>query len=237
MALDLIDCTFTGPALPEPFVKFDLEQQLGRVDLLPKATGEEGKRLQASWEIYQRKLRELVGAGGDRRVFNHVLEPLVERLGYVAASRQEPVATREGAEDGGWLLVMGDGNHRLRVWSVAAGTDLDAPSRRGHAYRFSPTRIAQRVLLASNERIGLLTDGDELRLLLCDPARPDSQIMIRLDRTGGWRGRRQVPELLSAVFGVGLAAGRRQAAPDHRGRAPRPDARHQGATHPGTDRH
>ena len=30
MALDLRDCTFFGPALPEPFVKFQLEAELNR---------------------------------------------------------------------------------------------------------------------------------------------------------------------------------------------------------------
>jgi hypothetical protein len=32
MPLDLTpDCTFTGPALPEPFVKFNLEAELSEV--------------------------------------------------------------------------------------------------------------------------------------------------------------------------------------------------------------
>ena len=41
MALDLTDCQFHGPALPEPFVKFELEKQLGK--LLAKATGADRK--------------------------------------------------------------------------------------------------------------------------------------------------------------------------------------------------
>ena len=118
---------------------------------------------------------------------------LIERLGYASLERQAAVITREGAEDGGWLFSTPDGK-KLRAWTVSLGTDLDAPNRRGRAYRFSPSRVAQRVLLASGERMGLLTDGEELRILLCDPARPDSHIGIRLDRAGGWRAARALPD-------------------------------------------
>jgi hypothetical protein len=68
---------------------------------------------------------------------------------------------------------------------------LDAPNRRGRAYRFSHVRVAQRVLLAQGERVGLLTNGAELRLLISDPARPDSQIGLDLD---AWRKSRDVPD-------------------------------------------
>ena len=39
MALELRDCTFHGPALPEPFVKFQLEETLKKLTLLAKPTG------------------------------------------------------------------------------------------------------------------------------------------------------------------------------------------------------
>ena len=46
MPLDLTtDCTFTGPALPEPFVKFNLEAELNRLSLLPKTTGADARAL------------------------------------------------------------------------------------------------------------------------------------------------------------------------------------------------
>lgn len=106
---------------------------------------------------------------------------------------QESVITREGAEDGGSLFLTTEGK-KLRVWATALGTDMDAPNRRGRAYRFSASRVAQRVLLASGERAGLLTDGEELRLLICDPARPDSHIAVDLGRSGGWRSARNVPD-------------------------------------------
>jgi hypothetical protein len=102
-------------------------------------------------------------------------------LGYGDPSRQEPVVTREGPEDGGWVLA-GPGA-ALRTWSIATDSDLDAPRRSGRAYRFSPMRSAQRVLRARNERAGLLTDGDTLRLLLCDPAEADSHLSFSI---GGW---------------------------------------------------
>lgn len=209
MALELRDCTFHGPALPEPFVKFQLERELSKRKLLAKTTGSEGRALEERWDVLRRKLRQLGEQGGDRRVANHVLEPLVERLGYSALERQAEVITREGAEDGGWLFTTAEGQ-RLRAWTVSLGTDLDAPNRRGRAYRFSPSRVAQRVLLASGERMGLLSDGEELRILLCDPARPDSHISIRLDRAGGWRAARALPDsyrlLLALASPAGVAA-------------------------------
>jgi len=209
MALELRDCTFYGPALPESFVKFQLERELNKRNLLGRTTGPEGRALEERWEVFRRKLRQLGEQGGDRRVANHVLEPLVERLGYSGLERQAAVITREGAEDGGWLFSTPDGN-KLRAWAVSLGTDLDAPNRRGRAYRFSPSRVAQRVLLASGERMGLLTDGEELRILLCDPARPDSHIRIDLDRAGGWRAARGLPDsyrlLLALASPAGVAA-------------------------------
>jgi len=184
MALLLPDCTFFGPALPEPFVKFELERLLRAKDLLPEPRGEAGRRLDDQWEAYRRKLRALGEQGGERRVVGHVLEPLGTALGYGELSLAEDVATREGTEDGGWLF-RGPAGASLRAWAVSVGTDLDAPARRGRAYRFSPVRVAQRVLLAAGERIGLLTDGEELRLLLAEPSRPDSHVVVRLDRSGG----------------------------------------------------
>lgn len=182
MPLTLRDCTFIGPALPEPFVAYALEGELRKRGLLPKDKG-----LEDSWESYRRKIRELGEGSGQIRVANHVLEPLTQRLGYATFERQDPVQTREGPEDGGWLMKAADGSSRLRVWAYDLHADLDSPTRRGHAYRFSPSRIAQRVLLAQNERVGLLTEGDELRLLICDPAKPESHIAISLDKSGGWR--------------------------------------------------
>lgn len=193
MALNLRDCTFFGPALPEPFVLGQLETELNRYRLLPRNLGDEGRALQEAWEGFRRKLRALGEQGGDLRVLRHVLEPLSVHFGYSSSEKQPSVITREGAEDGGTLLAA-PGGQKLRVWATALGTDLDAPNRRGRAYRFSPSRVAQRVLLASGERAGLLTDGEELRLLICDPARPDSHISVSLSRSGGWRETRNVPD-------------------------------------------
>ena len=110
MPLDLTaDCTFTGPALPEPFVKFNLEAELNRLSLLPKATGPalpepfvkfnleaelnllsllpkaagpEARTLNDHWQFVRRKLRNLVTHGGPLRVQNHVIDPLLTQLGY-----------------------------------------------------------------------------------------------------------------------------------------------------------
>jgi hypothetical protein len=64
MALDLSDCQFQGPALPEPFVKLELEKELLRLQLLPKTTGAEGRDRAQHWESCRRKLRELGASGG-----------------------------------------------------------------------------------------------------------------------------------------------------------------------------
>jgi hypothetical protein len=199
MSLDLRDCTFAGPAMPEPFVKYRLEELLNKKKLLAKATGDGGKKLQESWQVLRNKLRTLGEQGLEQRVLHLVLEPLVERLGWQLLDKAEPAATREGPEEGGYLLRIppsdgeGEAPH-LRAWVYPVGTDLDAPNKRGRAYRFSPGLVAQRVLLAKGERIGLLTDGLELRVLLSDPSGRDSHIGIRLDRSGGWRAARDVPD-------------------------------------------
>ncbi|MEK7863837.1 MAG: hypothetical protein AAB295_11310, partial [Chloroflexota bacterium] len=217
MALDLrTDCTFLGPAFPEPFVLFELETALSKLGLLPKTTGAEGQALRASWDSYRRKLRELAVRGGALRVRNHVVEPLVERLGYARLVPADEVETREGVERGGDLIVTADGGARLRVWCTDLDEDLAAPARRGTAWRYSHLRIAQRVLLASGERVGLLTNGTELRLLLCDPARPDSEIVIAIDP--GWKTSREMPDSYRLLLALASPAGVR-AVPDLIGKA------------------
>lgn len=206
MALELKQhCTFTGPALPEPFVQFELEKELTKANLLPKVAGKEGQTLQESWEIYRRKLRELISQGGAIRVRNHVIEPLLERLGYSQLEAVSEVETREGREAGGYLLTTADGASKLRVWCTDFNTDLDAPAKRGAAYRYSHLRIAQRVLLACGERLGLLTNGVELRLLISDPARPDSQVTIAIDPN--WKRSRNVPDSYRLVLALASPAG------------------------------
>lgn len=206
MALNLSsDCTFTGPALPEPFVKFILEAELNRLALLPKATGADARALDEQWHIVRRKFRELVSHGGGLRVQNHVIEPLIARLGYARIEAVETVQTREGDEEGGALLVTEDGAAKLRVWCVDLNADLDAPARRGPAYRFSHTRIAQRVLLTTGERLGILTNGVELRLLISDPARVDSQVAISIDPH--WKRSREVPDSLRLLIALASPAG------------------------------
>ena len=207
MTLSLRDCTFAGPALPEPFVKFELERQLAKLSPLPKGVGAEGRALQTQWDTFRSKLRTLGDSGGDLRVLHHVIEPLAPLLGYGEPRREEKVRTREGDEDAGWWLPGPDQAVGLRAWTVALGIDLDAPNRRGRAYRFSPARVAARVLLAKGERAGLLTDGHEVRLLLCDPARPDSHVAIALDRGAGWRGARNVPDSLRLLVALGRPTG------------------------------
>jgi hypothetical protein len=200
VTLDLRDCGFAGSALPEPFVRFELTAQLTRLGLL--SSGQD-TNFEMNWSTMRRQFRS---SGGPQSVCNHVVLPLSEHLGFEIPARQADVATREGTEDGGWLMQASCGA-RLRAWSFATNTDLDAPHRSGRAYRFSPMRSAQRVLLASGEGLGLLTDGEELRLLFCDPSRPDSHIAISLAGTGGWRARSLAPDSYRLVLALATPNG------------------------------
>jgi hypothetical protein len=127
--------------------------QLARLGLLANC---QDRAFQRRWTALQRQLRS---SGGPQSVCNHVIAPLADRLGFGVPARHDDVATREGLEDGGWLMQAPCGA-RLRAWTFATDTDLDAPHRMGRAYRFSPMRSAPRVLLASGEGVGLLTDGE-----------------------------------------------------------------------------
>ena len=144
MTLNLEDCVLSGPALTAPFLRDGL--------VLPNETAPD-------WNTLRHSFRE----GGAERVHRHVTTKLATAFGYGRPKRQDPVSTREGAEDGGWLLKAANGAS-LRAWSVPGDADLDAAGRSPLSYRSSPTRIAQRVLLSRGERAGLLTNGDVLRL-------------------------------------------------------------------------
>jgi hypothetical protein len=192
MALDLTDCQFFGPALPVPFVRFELEKEFTSRKLLPKKLGSEGEKLRRNWDLYRRHLQELAASGGPLRVRNKVIEPLIDWLGYPKLEAADNVQTREDFESGGNLLLTADSGDKLRVWTTSFNEDLDAPAQRGRAYRFSHLKIAQRVLLKTGERLGILTNGVELRILISDPARLDSQIIIPLDP--GWKRHREVPD-------------------------------------------
>jgi hypothetical protein len=206
MALEFLQhCTFTGPALPEPFVRFELEKELTKAKLLPKNAGKEGETLQTTWQTYCRKLRELATRGGAVRVRNHVISPLLKLLEYDHIESAGEVSTREGLESGGEVLVTADGKTKLRVWCTDFEIDLDAPARRGSAYRYSHLRSAQRVLLTCGERLGLLTNGVELRLLISDPARPDSQITIAIDPY--WKRNPNLPDSFLLLLALASPGG------------------------------
>jgi hypothetical protein len=205
MPLDFTDCLFTGPALPEPFVKFELEKELTSRRLFVKNTGDEGKKLKEEWTAYRRKLYNLTAVGGPLRIRNHVIEPLLPLLGYARFEDAGEVQTREGLESGGTLLLTDDGNARLRIWTAAFDEDLYAPSKRGNAWRFSHLRVAQRVLLTAGERVGLLSNGVQLLILLSDPARPDSVVTIPVE--SGWKRNREVPDSFRLVLALCCPAG------------------------------
>jgi len=166
--------TLTGPALPDFYVQHELENKLKGV--LPTVTA--AKEL---WPPVRRSLREpLTEVSGHIRVRNIVLEPLAAVMGYTEPAPAGKVRTREGDEDGGMIYRSVDG-HTLRAWSYAYNTDLDAPIQRGFTSRYTPQRIAERVLLTVGERVGLLTNGVELRLIISEAARVPSTVTVDLN--------------------------------------------------------
>src|SRR4029450_78701 len=140
MALDLHDCQFHCPALPEPFVTFELEKELTKRKLLVKTTGDEGRALQAQWDLMRRTLQGLAASGGPLRVVHHVIEPLMPLVYYSQYEDAPLVQTREDQEAGGTLLVSDASAARLRVWTTAFNEDLYAPARRGGAHRVGDRR-------------------------------------------------------------------------------------------------
>jgi hypothetical protein len=179
------DVLFQGPALPEAFVRHELEKMLG--SLLPKP-----RAVQGDWEKFRKSLRQpLTLQSGRWRIKNIVLDPLLAAPGYEARPAGEPVRTREGPEGPG--LLWGRDAVCIRAFPCDYQADLDAPAEKGVTYRHTPQRIAERILLAAGERVGLLTNGDELRLLLSDPARSTSFVSFRLS---AWRNLspREVPD-------------------------------------------
>jgi hypothetical protein len=157
--------------MTEAFLHFELVGELTRRKLLIAEPG--------SWQTVTRSIATLGSASSRTRVLNNGLTPIARFLGYAAPVRQDPVPTREGREDGGWMLCAANGG-RLRAWVIATDEDLDAPTRHGRAYRLSPTRSAHRVLRAAGEPVGLLTNGSHLRLLLSEPSLADSHLEMAL---------------------------------------------------------
>ena len=184
------DCVFAGPLLSEAFVAHELPGLLDRI------AGEERPN---GWDAVRTGLAGLSGAGGPIRVARHVLGPLLGAdLGPAAR-----ITTRDDFEDGGLAS-------QPRSWALAWGVDLETPSNRGSVARASPVRRAIRVLRGTGEGLGLITNGEELRLILCDPAGPDSQILVRLTGRDGWGGCADPPDSFRLITGL-IAAERRSA--------------------------
>jgi hypothetical protein len=189
----LSDCAFLGPMLSPAFVTRALPDLLTRCGLWPVDPA-------AAWKSIHHGLTDFASAGGPVRVLRHIVNPLSVGLGYGEIRREEPISTREGQEDGGYTLRTP--NALLRVWPIGSETDLDTSSKRGTAARVSPMRRAGRVLRANGEFAGIVTNGEALRLLLCDPDGPDNHVIVSLSGRTGWTSRADPPEsyrLLSAL--------------------------------------
>ncbi len=73
MTLDLRDCEFSGPALPEPFVRYELTGQLARLGLL---TDGQGRDFEQDW----------------RRCGDSFVPAVVRRASATTSSRRWPSA-------------------------------------------------------------------------------------------------------------------------------------------------
>ena len=175
MPLDLQDVLLQKAVLPEYFVQHRLEGWLVEHHLLPNS-----EQLEDVFADYQRRLRTL-GEGDETCVKAHVIEPLLDVLGYTRLVHAPEVVTGAGAESGGSLLETADATRQLRAWAIPVGQALDAPNLRGQAYRLSPSRRAERVLRASGERIGLITDS-QLKYFMSRLMHPGLVIFIPLCR-------------------------------------------------------
>jgi len=196
MTWDLQYGNFSGFLFSEERDRTQLEPQplLQEIEtLLHARPGEAEQELAASWSAYRDNLCRLGSVCSPSEVEELVLKPLAERLGYGSMAHQELVVTVVGPRDGGWLLQDEESGGQLRCWSVDRGIDLDVPRTRDGVVAGSPQNSALNVLLATGERAGLLTNGDELRFLVSDADHGASTIQIRLDEGDGWRDADEPP--------------------------------------------
>ena len=98
VTLDLNDITVQGSAITPSFLHDGLAMCLARLGTLPSPT------IPPPASVRPRIL--------------------ATALGYRTLRRQDPVVTREGAEDGGWLM-QADSGSKIRLWSLPSSIDLD----------------------------------------------------------------------------------------------------------------
>ena len=95
-----------------------------------------------------------------------------------------------------------------KVWPIASDTDLNTPSGAWDGRARQPAACdAGRVLRAHGERAGLITNGESLDLLLCDPGGPDSHVIISLSGRAGWAAQSEMPESYRLIFALASPAG------------------------------
>jgi hypothetical protein len=164
------ECEYAGPLLTPEFAAHGLPALLTRLNLYPAEPA-------IAWSQLQQGLRDFAATGGSSRVLRHVIRPLASALGYTEVLREERISTRDGLEDGGYTLNA-RAEPALRVWPLGSETDLDMPSKHGAVSRASPLRQASRVLRARNEFTGIVTNGETLKVLLCDPTGSDSHVTM-----------------------------------------------------------
>lgn len=171
-----------GSAMTPHFVRTGLRDAMRRIKPV-----DSGRTVHVHAQL-RRHLALVDPTAGADTILRHVLAPLAGPL----PRRHGPVRTREGREDGGHDLGG------MRAWAITGDLDAskDAITRSGRV-RGGPTARAARVLRASGERLGLLANAAEVRLLICDPTAPDSHLAFPLDL---WRDTPTPPESLDLVL-------------------------------------
>lgn len=190
------DLAISGSLFTAGFVERELPALMSQMGCYPAD-------LPGAWKRLRPALEE---PGGPVRAARRLVTPLARAFGYHAVRDAEPVRTRDGLEDGG-LLMSTDAGSSARIWPVPAGADLDTPSKPDDAASGSPVRRAIRVLRASGENAGLVTNGQEVRLLLCDPSGPAGQILVQLDGVHGWAAQIEIPDSFRLFAGLASPPG------------------------------
>ena len=210
------DLALSGTLFSPVFVARELPVLLAR----SRPRGGTGDGTGDGWARVKAGLLALAGTVGPTRVLRHAVAPLADALGFQPPRRSAPVETRDGAEDGGYLLAAPEGPG-LRVWPVEAGRPLDSGAKRGA----SPVRAAFRVLRVCGETMGLVLNGHELRLLLHDPNGGEGQAIAALAGRSGWAAHASPPpsfvtlSALASPAGIVAAAGIFEAAHAHQAAA------------------
>ncbi|HEY5960415.1 MAG TPA: hypothetical protein VIV60_27870 [Polyangiaceae bacterium] len=171
MPLDLSELDVTGLAIPSSYLRHELETWLVARKLFDATLADQS--LQEASAVF--------GCLAAPMQAERAAEALKTWLAYDLMEFGEAIAC--GAVDGalvGYRLVSTSSTAVLRIWLVPHGVTLDTPCGDGIAYRYRAAAVAERKLRQAGDKIGLLTNGRELRVLFADASEHESSISLSL---------------------------------------------------------